>query len=174
MARRQRDYKAEQQRRNELARARGFSSRGQQRRKIERGIIPPIAPQRVRSPKTISAQRQRESRERQATSWWGKAGFTSERQYRTARDRSEDWSALHAGTRIAQYEYEDNAVPGVTKAEYTKAYFQAFVSGPERYAAVRKAGGSAALRRYFVDITGHYSPDEYEARYGPGNAVRRR
>lgn len=164
MAKRQRDYRAEEARRNARARERGYSSRGQQRRAIERGKIAPLAPKLVRSPRTIAAQREREKRERRETTSWYKAGFTSERKYRSAKDASIDWSALHAGTHIAEYD-PDNA-PGWTKAAYTKAYYDAFVSGPERYKAVRRSGGSAALYHYFVVVTEYYSPDEYETRYG--------
>lgn len=165
MARR-RDYKAEEARRNARARAAGFSSRGQQRRAIERGKVPALAPQRLRNPRTIKAQQERDARAKRESTSWFRAGFTSERQYRKAKDQAADWSALHAGTTIAKFDYEANAVSGVTKAAYTKAYVDAFVSGPERYKAVRRSGGSPALYRYFVTVTEHYSPDEYETRYG--------
>lgn len=164
MARR-RDYKAEEARRNARARARGFSSRGQQRKAIERGKIPPLAPGRIRKPETVKAQQERERRERREKSYWFKAGFRSERAYRKAKSDAADWSALHAGTHIAQYD-PDNALEGIGVAEYTKAYMDAFVEGPGRYKAVRRSGGSPELYRYFVTVTGHYAPDEYESRYG--------
>lgn len=166
MARKQRDYRAEEARRNARARERGFTSRGQQRRAIERGKVPALAPSRLRSQRTIDAQREREARERREATSWFRAGFSSERQYRNAKDKAEDWSALHAGTGIARYDYEANAVEGITMAAYTKAYMDAFVSGPQRYKAVRRSGGSDALYHYFVTVTEHYSPDEYESRYG--------
>jgi hypothetical protein len=169
MARKPRNHKLEQQRRNELARQRGFTSRGQQRRAIERGKVPALAPTRLRSERTIKAQTERQIREQQSG-----LGGTITRDFRTKRDRCIDWSALHAGTTIASYDYEANAVDGVTRQQYTDAYFAAFVSGPGRYAAVRRSGGSPELRRYFVTITEHYSPDVYEVRYGAGNNIRRR
>ena len=162
---RQRNYRAEEARRNARARERGFTSRGQQRKAIERGRIAPLAPEKIRKPETVKAQQERERREKREHAYWYKAGFSSERQYRNAKSDSADWSALHAGTHIAEYD-TDNALEGVGKAEYTKAYYDAFVSGPGRYKAVRRSGGSDELYRYFVTVTGHYAPDEYESRYG--------
>lgn len=144
MARRKRDYKAEERRRNELARQRGYKSRAAQRYAIETGRAPALQPSRVRKPtRTVKTPRLDSG----------------------ALDRAYDWSALHGGTQIARYDYR-NARPGVTKGQYLKGYLDAFVEGPQRYRAVRHSGGSRALERYFVDITGYYTADEYETRYG--------
>jgi len=76
------------------------------------------------------------------------------------------WSRAHAVRQIGRFDYERNALPGVTPEQYTDAYNKAFVNGPLAYKRRRNRGGSRALRRYFVDVTGHFTADEYEARYG--------
>src|SRR6478609_5965605 len=102
MARKPRDYKAEERRRNELARQRGFTNRYQQRRKIETGAVPALAPKRVRSERTKQAQAQRIRPPRNGAkiddSRWVINGTQISRV-----QRAEDWSAMHGGTDIAKY-----------------------------------------------------------------------
>lgn len=159
-----RDYSAEQRRRNELARARGFTSRSQQRRAIERGKAPALSPERLRKPSTIEAQKfllgeSTQGIERKDSHF---AVFGSRR---SDRERCEDWSDIYARSDMAVYD-PDNRPDGVSKREYTQAYMAAFVTGDERYVAVRHHGGSEALRHWFVDINGFFQADEYESRYG--------
>jgi hypothetical protein len=173
MARRPRDYAAENRRRNELARQRGFTSRSAQRRAIERGEFPAVNPSRIRSERTRNAQASLASRPSSAPrgSTGSKsdrlhaAGFRSDYHYRQVRNENFDYDALHAHRQIAKYDPEVNA-PGTDRYVYAMAYYQAFVSGPERYAVVRRSGGSEYLRRYLVDITHYYTANEYEVNYG--------
>lgn len=143
MARKARDYRAEERRRNERARAAGFTSRGQQRRAIASGKAAPLNPKRTE---------------------WFKAGFKSLRAYKRAVDDSEDWSAAHARHSIAEYN-PDEYEPDIPAAVYTKAYSDAFVYGPERYANVRHSGGSDALFHFLVEVTGYLSAKEYDDKY---------
>lgn len=162
---RKRDYKAEEARRNALARERGYTSRASLRRAIETGKASPIAPERVRSPRTIAAQERRLA----ATT----AGRDAESAFLRAtgsispRDRAEDWSGIFARSKSAEYAPENAKDLGVTRAEYTRAYLDAFVMGDTRYTAVRHKGGSPALFYWFVTLNGYMSADEYESRYGP-------
>lgn len=164
MARKARDYKAEEARRNALARQRGFTSRGQQRRAIETGKAPAIAPRRLRKPTTIEAQKFRlgvdtGGIERKATELPAFGDRVS------PEDRAQDWSDIYARSSAAQYNPDDRP-KGMSKRAYTNAYLAAFVRGDERYVNVRHAGGSEALRHWFVDIAGYMTADEYESRYG--------
>lgn len=165
MAKRQRDYAAEQRRRNELARQRGFTSRAQQRRKIEKGEIPALVPlSRLRSKRTIEAQKFLLGAETRGIERKGSTlpVFGTRR---SDAERAQDWSDIYARSQVAQYD-PDNRPKGMTKAAYTRAYLAAFVTGDERYVKVRHAGGSDALRHWFVDVMEYMQADEYETRYG--------
>lgn len=158
-----RDYSAEQRRRNELARERGFTSRSQQRRAIEKGRAPAIRPERLRKLSTIEAQKfllgdttQGIERRNSTFPTFG---------HRSARERCEDWSDIYARSDMAVYD-PDSRPEGVTRKQYTDAYMAAFVTGDERYVVTRHQGGSEALRTWFVDINGFFQADEYESRYG--------
>lgn len=163
MARKPRDYKAEERRRNELARQRGFTSRAQQRRAIETGKIPALQPKRVRSPKTVEAQKRRvrppKARGPIQTDF---NGYTI-----PVEQQAKDWSTLHARSEIAQYRPEEAAKLGVGKKAYTNAYMRAFVVSDGGYSAVRYAGGSPELYYWFVTLNQYMSASEYETRYGP-------
>ena len=164
MARRQRDYKAEEQRRNQLARERGYSSRAQMRRAIESGSTAAIRPTALRNPRTIEAQKFRLGSETRGVERKGTTlpSFGS----RISPEQSaEDWSDIYARSAAAQYSPDDRP-DGMSKAEYTEAYLAAFVRGEERYVNVRRSGGSEALRHWFVDVVGYMTADEYESRYG--------
>lgn len=175
-----RDYKAEERRRNELAKARGFKSRAQQRHRIETGRAPAIAPKLIRSERTRKAQAAYRAKPKPPSpplSLYEREVARVEAQSSRA-DKCRDYSAAHAHRTIAKFDYDanikDQGIRGVTRKQYEDAYYAAFVDSPGRYGAVRKSGGSEELRHYFVDITHYYSPDEYEARYGQSNPVHRR
>ena len=138
-AKRQRNYRAEEARRNELARARGFTSRGQQRRAIDRGVIEPLAPERTFIARALRID--------------------------SMMDNAYDWSTAHAKHYEAMFRPQDALDHGLSEGEYTRAYSKAFVEGNQRYGNVRRRGGSPALRRWFVDTIHWYSPAEYEAKY---------
>lgn len=62
------------------------------------------------------------------------------------------------------YAPENAAKLGISVEEYTRAYYEAFLSGPQKYALNRKHG-SPAMKRWFVDITGYMSEKDYDAKY---------
>jgi hypothetical protein len=154
-----RDYAVEQRRRNELAVSRGYTSRAQQRRAIETGRRSPLRPDLLKSPRTIEAQRIRSARVEADLKLFG--------QYA----ENERWAKAHAVRHIGRFDPREraeggNRLPGVSLEEFSQGYNDAFVNGPLKYRSRRNRGGSRALRRYFVDLTGHFTADEYEARYG--------
>lgn len=168
MAKRIRDYRAEERRRNELARLRGETNRYQQRRKIETGILPPIQPKRVTSPKTRAAQaRMLATAPRRKSQEFQAPGVIIPHIPDT--DRAQDWSDLFARSGVAKYEPTEARSLGVTRKEYTTAYLKAFVTGDARYDRVRhnKTGASSHLFYWLVTLHGYLSIDEYESRYGP-------
>lgn len=195
MARKPRDHKAEQQRRNELARQRGFTSRATQRAAIEKGRIPALAPQRVRSPKTKAAQSKFQSGAA-APSRYTQSYAELERQMKAdLPGLCTDWANIHAVSTVAQYGYTDadkkwkkgepwvraNNATNKRKQKwiekngmeaYTQAYYATFVDGDQRYAKNRYNGGSDAMRLWFVDITGYMTPEEFESRYGAHNGTK--
>lgn len=164
MARKARDYKAEERRRNELARLRGHTNRYQQRKKIETGAIAALAPKRVRSTRTKTAQKARVRPPR------GAAKITDYEIQGTKISRvqrASDWSAAHASEDIAKYRPERAKSLGVGEAAYTNAYLRAFVEGDTRYQRVRRSGGSVDLYYWFVTLNGYYMAEEYDEKYGP-------
>lgn len=170
MARKERDHHAEGLRRKELAEARGYRNRYEQRRKIETGAIAPLQPKRVSSPSTLRNQEKRLAAKNQAK---------ADREYLKAieaanispEQRARDWSMLFARSDVATYKPEDAKRLGLTKTQYTTAYLNAFVVGPDRYTRVRrnKAGASSHLHYWFVDLYEYMTIDEYESRYGPSS-----
>lgn len=154
MARKQRDYKAEYQRRNAKARERGFRSYGAYRNAVETGKVQSVQPSRIRSARTTAAQSRLNSL------------FTGRQSFSEMKSDALDWAAAHAGTPIAEYD-PARALErtGTSEAEYLAAYTAAFVSGPNRYGAVRHRGGSEELRHYWVDITEWFSAEEYDDKY---------
>lgn len=164
MARKARDYKAEERRRNELAKARGFTSRAAQRRAIEKGAAPALAPTRLRKPSVIAAQRARSAPPKdRAPIKDSLQGYPLP----SREQRARDWSALFAGTEMAQYRPERAKELGVTKKQYTDAYLRAFVQGDSAYHRVRYYGGSEDLRYWFVELNDYFEAEEYDEKYGP-------
>ena len=123
-----RNYKVEEQRRNERAKAKGFTSRGQQRK--------------------------------------FKKAVTTERYHPVMRKLAEnpELAGFYPRTYMTMYSPEKAQAAGIPLDEYTKAYYFAFLAGPERYALARKHG-SAALKHWFVDIAGVYTEAEYDEKY---------
>ncbi len=161
MARKPRDYRAEEARRNALARERGFKSRAQQRHAIETGKAAPLQASRLSSPQTIRAQRDRLAAltdfER------GIAAIKPE-------NRARDWSDIFARSEEGQYRPERAKELGVSREAYTLAYINAFVYGEDRYDAVRHKGGSDDLYYWFVVLNEYLSAAEYEGKYASNNA----
>lgn len=167
MAKRVRDYKAEEARRNALARERGFTSRAQQRNRIETGKFPALQPKRVRSVKTKRAQSRYLSHapivdDDNVVPKWGVKGVTLPV---ISKDQAcRDWSTLYARSEMAEYRPERAKTLRVTEKEYRDAYFNAWASGD--YYATRYHGGSDSLRYWFVELNDYYQAEEYDDRYG--------
>lgn len=153
-----RDYKAEDRRRNLLAWSRDHGTRAKQRRKIEKGIIAPFQPKRVRKAETIKAQ---ELRLEGIT----KRKVPSRSASMSDRDDAYDWSAMHAQTYMAQYLPEVASLLGVSRYEYTRIYLNAWVRGDYRYTENRYDGGTDAMGEWFVNLNNFMSASEYEDRY---------
>ena len=181
--RKPRNYRAEEARRNEIARALGFKSRAEMRKAVETGKIAPKRPRAVRSPRTIAAQKAREARERavkvvkrgHTDSYESLSGGISDEQ------RAQDWSDIFARTDVSTYEYGvKNATAGEYKKvmaakaryvrkhgkdAYTKAYLKAFVEGPGKYKTTRNIGGSPDLYLWFVIVCEYLLAELYEDKY---------
>jgi hypothetical protein len=154
----QRDYRAEEQRRNILAWAEDHGTRAKKRGKIERGEIAPTQPKRVRNPKTVTAQERRLAALVKVTPRSASAAD---------RERCEEWSLLFAKRYQAEYHPEVAAELGVTRKEYTRIYMAAWIEGDQRYKAVRYHGGdSTALGEWMITLNGFYTLAQFEGRYG--------
>lgn len=162
MARRARDYRAEEARRNALARERGFTTRAAQRGAIRRGEAAPVQPSRIRTKESADAYEK--YLERRDTGW------TPERiaAFHTTVDevRAADFSEHKANSPWATYTPDTTPEEhGVSREEYTAAYLAAWVVGDEKYGKDTRKHGSEALRHYLVDIM-DMEPEEYDRRYG--------
>ena len=128
-----RDYRQEEQRRNELARERGFTSRAQLRNRVSKGVAT------GRIAKAPAYER---------------AGFTSVPEYRKARKVSKAWSDLHSQQERSEYKSAELRDP----AKF-RAYYEAFPSAQgNRNRALRKRN----LRHYLVDVMGYMTGEEFD------------
>lgn len=191
MARKPRDYKAEERRRNELAQQRGFKTRASQRGKIERGEIAAIQPKRVRSPKVKAAQAKFISGplnlRKDAPSF--EQAYAELVAGKSKEQLCIDWSRDHAHTTVSLFDVTETSKKGVRGAPwnqasnktlkrkqawiakhgyaaYVDAYYDAFVAGDDAYVYKRHDGGSDALDLWFIEITGYLDAEEYEKKYG--------
>jgi len=170
MPKKARDYSAELSRRNERARAQGFSSYAQKRRALVRSKatgLPAVPP----APRIISARQARRNERAR------RSGFRNDYEKRTygnipdsrMQRLNEQWSDRRAQSPLATYPDLDTFEhPEYTAKEIAQSYYNAFVGGPERYQKVRLKG-SEALRHWFVDILGDPRFDDgdtYDDRYG--------
>lgn len=171
-----RDYKAEEARRNALARARGFTTRAQQRYKIETGKIPAIRPALVRSPRTLIAQERYKRAAAQPKRT--KTGLIEGRLSKSERaelplfagvtyeQAARDWSEVHSRVPESRYAPELAHALGVTKEHYRAAYLRAFVIRP---ADDDEAGWNARiaspLKYWIVTLNGFTTDDLYDRKY---------
>ena len=192
MARKPRDYKAEEARRNFLAQQRGFTTRAQQRGKIERGEIAAIQPKRVRSPKVKAAQAKFISGPLNVVRKDAPSYEEAYAQLVSGKSKEQlciDWSRDWAQTTVSLFDVTDTSKKGKRGTDwnqksnktlkrkqawiakngyqaYVDAYYDAFVAGDDAYAHMRYTGGSDALDLWFVEITGYLDAEEYEQKYG--------
>lgn len=127
------------------------------RKAIETGKRSPLAPERVTSFRTLRAQEDRLAQT---------DDFTRYSSAISPEDRAEDWSGLFARSSVGEYQPDRADELGVSRAQYTAAYLDAFVLGDTRYSEVRHSGGSDALFYWLVVLNEYMTVDEYEARYG--------
>ena len=92
-----RDYRQEEQRRNELARERGFTSRAQLRNRVAGGTA--------------------EGRPAKAPPF-ERAGFASPGEYRRARKTAAKWSAQHSRVEVSRYDSAKLRDPSRFRAYY--------------------------------------------------------
>lgn len=160
---RKRDYKAEYARRQALAKSRGYESYSAYRRGYETGQNPAVNYKRIKKEKTKRAQ----------VKWFeGNTGdlfdFEALVEMLTPKlpkqDECEIWSAAYARTSVAEYNPDEAEELGLSKREYTEAYWDCFVGGPDMYSKNRKSG-SPAMRRWFVEITQYFEAEDYDDRY---------
>ena len=128
-----RDYRQEEQRRNELARERGFTSRAQLRNRVSKGFA---AGRVTKAPA------------------YERAGFTSQLEYRKARKVAKAWSDHHS--RQERSEYKPSELRDPTRF---RAYYDAYPSNQGvRNRALRKQ----KLRHYLVDVMGYMTGEEFD------------
>lgn len=145
MAKRLRDYKAEERRRNERAKAAGFTSRAQMRGKLRRGEA---VVGRDRAGRIVPAVAQGPTRPE-----WAKAGYSSERMYKAERDASRLWSKRHSHKPTSKF------LPRFTP-EQSSAYYDAYVNPDTRAAKI--VNELESLRHYLVDVMGFYTQEEFD------------
>lgn len=158
MPRKQRDHKAEWQRRKALARERGFSS--------------------------VRAQRSSAGKKRDHTAEWQRRkarakarGFTSVQSERRARKSGAsdsltrlitpearkraaiEWSRANAWTSYVR-------IDDTGDANYIKTYYDAFVGDNEPKLPTGRLRGTRAQWRYWVVVTELMTPEEFAERYG--------
>jgi len=180
-----RDNHAENVRRNELAKARGFHNRYDQRHKIETGVVRALWPKQIKAPKTVKAQHEWQARATALITGNPPTEFGGH-PFEPAEDRCQTWSDMFARASHARYApngvnakdakmYRDRKWPrplsakdlGVSADEYTAAYLRAFVAGRHSSRKGDRLRASYALYYWFVTLNHYFEADEYESRYGP-------
>ena len=150
MAKRKRDYAAEYQRRQALAKSRGFASYGKQRRAIERGKIRAIAPTRVRKRSTIEAQEK-------LGGLFGAALDVTK--YRI--DAAEAWQQHYSHARSTSLDRTRYGERG-----YLDTYNAAFLlNTKDRAKGFHSLSGTPEQHRWFVEYGG-MTEEEWQERYG--------
>lgn len=150
--RKARNYKAEYQRRQQLARDRGFRTYGQQRHAIETGRARAIAPARVRTKRTLDAQQKYG-----IPAWMQKVNPLQARI-----DIAQAWSDKYS--RSTETEFSE--LQARKDPDYLRLYLAAFVYSPKLAPWYKRLTPSEDLRKFFVEYMHIYESDEYESRYG--------
>ena len=133
-----RDYRKEEQRRNVLARERGFTSRAQLRNRVAKGS----APGRVAKPAPYI-----------------RAGFATDKQYKMARKQSAAWSRKHSHKEVSQYDAMKLRDP----ARF-RTYYDAFVARFVHDGKMTNAEKRVALKRFLID-EGYIDEQQWEDDY---------
>ena len=147
-AKRTRDYRAEEARRNQLAKSRGFTSRAQQRRALRTGAWVPVRKSdKPRAPIVYTAS------PTPPPTLTRKPGSSN---LARLRRESQEWSSKHS--RVDASKYDPRFPP-----ERVRKYHAAFVDDATR--AYRIENGLYSLRDYLVDELGYYTDAEFDDRY---------
>lgn len=164
--RRSRDYKAEEARRNQTARALGFTSRAQMRRAQRHGYKPtrkgesPRAPIRVTPEAKVTPAKLRRYSAKPIQYISGPGGGVDD--VRRLRREAQRWSNTHSRVETSHY---DPSWP----AKRVRLYHAAFVNPLTR--AWKIENGLDSLRDFLVDDMGFYDDVEFDERYGVDIAV---
>lgn len=160
---RNRDYKAEYQRRNELAKARGYKSYGQQRYRIETGDAPAINPRRLRSQRTIDNQVRKQrilsnagpfNDELPWPDWFGEKDLKA-----TRIEFAQDWSDFYS----RHWSTEFDAERAEDDEHYLETYMNTFVH--LSYLESHHLKRSESHYEWFVNIMHYMEADTYDRRY---------
>lgn len=180
-----RDYQAEERRRNEIARERGFTSRAQQRTKVKKGLVSgkplgPAAPTFIR--KGFASQKEYDKSRRQPPIY-ARAGFTTQKELNAARREAVEWSRRHSHKTVSEYRPTGLHADPIA----FRAYYNAFINpdtavsviGKRRRAIENGAltgefdggkppvrdDGLNALQAYLLDFEDYTEAEVYDAPY---------
>ena len=142
-AKRTRDYRLEEQRRNAKARELGFTSRAQMRRALRQGTWTPVRASSSPRSRIVGSATPPPTRPEINT-------------LAKLRRESREWSNKHSRVPTSRYN------PDMTAAQ-VRAYHAAYVDDDTR--AYRIENGLDSLRAYLVDEMGYYTDDEFDDRY---------
>ena len=149
MPAKKRDYRAEYARRKALAQERGFSGYAAQRKAIERGKYPAIAPHRVRTKRTSDAQ--------------AKLGLFGRNIKAMRIEAAQVWSDRNARANTMKFDAERAR----TDEDYLSTYLGATVMMTGRTEMDESTLiPSDDLRHLLVDVLEVFDLDEYDQKYG--------
>lgn len=172
-AKRSRDYRAEEARRNQRAKALGFTTRAQLRRAQKYGYKPPRKTANPRSPivpllgqpirpRDLAQFTAKATRKPPAKPVGGGALPGTGGRLQRLRRESQAWSNRHSRLDTSRF---DPSFP----AERVRRYHAAFVDPDTR--AWKIENGLDSLRDYLVDEMGFYDDIEFDERYGIDVAI---
>lgn len=144
------------QARNRRARAQGFESYNDYRRKVAAGETPPLAPHRLRSPKSKIAYRKY---------IFENAGVSEDEIYRYVQFEKEqmsiEWSRAYSKEKITRF----STRKARTDPGYVDLYFTAFVANSGAKGSPYILTPSKQLHDFFVRYKG-MTEDDWKLRYG--------
>jgi len=148
-AKRVRDYKAEERRRNELAAERGHRTRAAARHAVKTGKLPSEKPVKPFGPQDAP---------------YRKAGFSSPYTYAKARKDAAGWSRDHSA--IVPSSYRPSGRHRSPQA--FRGYYDAFVNPETRVSGYNSSQRMRALKSYLRDYEDYTESDVSDEKY-PGS-----
>jgi hypothetical protein len=146
VARKPRDYAAENRRRNQLAKDKGFSSYSQMRRGLEKGRLKRSGPSRV-----VATFTENLAQDNKRLPVWQRSGASSPEEYMKMKAETKAYLKKHSGPGRSKSSKEDMKQP-----EIMGSYYRAYV---------KKQKDAGSLKHYLVDVTGHVSEAEWKKKY---------